>query len=79
MARGGSLTDLGTLPGGANSQGTAINSQGAVVGGSENGLIDPLTGFPESVATLWKHGEIEDLGTLGGGFSIPNAINDRGQ
>ena len=77
--RKGVLTDLGTLPGGNNSFANAINSQGTVVGSSGNGLIDPVTGFPESVATLWKHGEIEDLGTLGGGFSIPVAINDRGQ
>ena len=41
----GVLTDLGTLPGGSNSFADGINSQGAAVGFSENGLIDPLTGF----------------------------------
>ena len=59
--------------------GIAINAQGAVVGTSENGLIDPVYGLPAFVATLWKDGEIEDLGTLGGGFSLPNSINGRGE
>ena len=77
--RKGVLTDLGTLPGGAVSNAIAINSQGAVAGTSENGLIDPVYGLPAFVATIWKHGQIHDLGTLGGGFSLPNAINDRGQ
>jgi probable HAF family extracellular repeat protein len=77
--RKGALTDLGTLPGGTNSVAAAINSQGAVAGFSENGLIDPVYGIPAFVATIWKDGDIEDLGTLGGGLSLPNAINDRGQ
>src|SRR5262249_33910160 len=75
----GVLTDLGTLPGGNNSFAAAINDNGAVVGTSENGLIDPVYGLPAIVTTLWKDGSIDDLGTLGGGFSLPNAINDRGQ
>jgi len=85
----GVLTDLGTLPGGVNSAAGAINSQGAIFGQSENGLIDPVYGAPAFVATIWKGGEITDLGTLGGGFSVPGvfgdgrprdgSINDRGQ
>jgi probable HAF family extracellular repeat protein len=75
----GVMTDLGTLPGGSNSTGVAINGQGAVVGFSENGLIDPVYGLPAFVTTRWKDGEIDDLGTFGGGFSLPNAINGRGQ
>ncbi len=73
------LTDLGTLPGGTNSFGIAINSPGAIAGISENGAIDPVTGVADFVATVWRNGQILDLGTFGGSFSLPNAINDRGQ
>ena len=73
------LTDLGTLPGGTNSLAIAINSPGAIAGISENGAIDPVTGVADFVATVWKNGQIIDLGTFGGSFSLPNAINDRGQ
>jgi probable HAF family extracellular repeat protein len=75
----GLLTDLGPLPGGANTFAIAINSPGAVAGISENGLIDPVTGAPAFVATIWKNGQVIDLGTLGGSFSLPNDINSRGQ
>jgi probable HAF family extracellular repeat protein len=75
----GVLTDLGTLPGGANSLGNSINSRGAVSGWSENGLIDPVSGLPAIVATIWSHGQVRDLGTLGGSFSGAIGVNDRGQ
>ncbi len=74
----GVLTDLGTVPGGNNSNAIAINGHGWVVGGSENGVIDPVFG-PEIVATLWKDGQVVDLGTLGGTISLAVDINDRGQ
>jgi probable HAF family extracellular repeat protein len=77
--QGGIMTDLGALPGGSNSFAIELNSAGVVGGISENGLIDPLTGFNAFVATVWKHGEVTDLGTLGGAFSLPSAINDRRQ
>jgi probable HAF family extracellular repeat protein len=73
----GVLTDLGVLSGGYSSYTNAINSRGLVVGQSENGEFDPLTGAPGFVATVWDHGKIRNLGTFGGGFSIAIAANDQ--
>ena len=75
--RKGVLTDLGTLPGGSNSFAAANNSQGAVFGISENGLLDPVYGVRAFVATIWNDGEVQDLGTLGGGFSWPGTLHQR--
>ena len=72
----GILTDLGTLPGGKDSFGGAINSEGTIVGLAD--VIDPLTG-PRGDAAIWKDGQISDLWTLGGTFAAPNDINNRGQ
>jgi probable HAF family extracellular repeat protein len=78
--KNGILTDLGTLPGGYSSTGFWVNDRGLIMGLSQNGLIDPITGLPEAIAVLWeKDGEIIDLGTLGGSFSFGNAMNNRGQ
>src|SRR5258708_22888236 len=75
----GVSTDMGSLPGlGSFSFPFWINDRGDSVGQSTNGLYDPLTGYPETRATLWKNGKIFDLGTLGGNASAPNAINNRG-
>jgi probable HAF family extracellular repeat protein len=76
----GQVTDLGALPGAGNSGGPyASNDRGQYVGASENGLIDPQTGFPEVVAVLWTDGAILDLGTLGGTASTAENLNNRGQ
>ena len=75
----GVQTDLGSLPGLNNSFPFWSNSQGTVVGISENSVVDPLTGYPEIIAVQWKHGKIFDLGTLGGNASYATAINNRGQ
>jgi probable HAF family extracellular repeat protein len=83
--RNGKLTDLGALTPGWSSVALWINESGQAVGISENGMIDPLIGFPpigfpESRAVLWQNGGITDLGTLAGGYeSIANAINKHGQ
>lgn len=76
----GVLSDLGTLPGGYSSTAYWVNERGLIMGESENGSIDPITGLPEQVAVRWeKDGEIVDLGTLGGSFSFANAMNSRGE
>jgi len=76
--QGGIQTDLGALPGGPSSFASSINARGEIVGASQNGQIDPLTAYPETLAVLWKN-DIFNLGTLGGNQSVANAINDRGQ
>jgi len=76
----GRLVDLGTLPGGNDfSNALAINSSGAIIGISSNGDPDPTFGEVLFVATLWKDGGITSLGSLGGTYSVPEAINDLGQ
>ena len=53
--RDGHLTDLGTLGASTNtSLAHGSNDRGWIVGVGENGAIDPLTGFPEIRAVLWK-------------------------
>ena len=76
----GMLSDLGALPGAGNgSFAYGSNDRGQEVGVSENGVIDPLTGFPEVHAVLWGDDGISDLGTLGGGASTAENINNIGQ
>jgi probable HAF family extracellular repeat protein len=76
----GALTDLGALPGENNSScATSINKSGEIVGRSEIDIVDPLFGVREFRAVLWKDGEIHNLGTFGGKYSLPGSINNRGQ
>jgi len=77
--KNGVRTDLGTLPRGSSSFAYWVNNRGLIVGQSQNGLIDPLTGFPEANGVLWKQSQIVNLGTLGGNQSNANAINDHDQ
>jgi probable HAF family extracellular repeat protein len=79
---GGALIDLGVLPTfpGGSSQADWVSASGRITGHAGNGLIDPLTGFPEVRAVVWtEEGQIIDLGTLGGNVSFPNDVNDLGQ
>ncbi|HWY59870.1 MAG TPA: hypothetical protein VNZ03_35735 [Terriglobales bacterium] len=73
------LTDLGALPGTNGSIPNAINSSGAIAGISENGMIDPDTGFAEYDGVVWQGGQIINLGTFGGAFSYAGDINNAGQ
>lgn len=77
--RDGIVTDLGALPGINGSLAFWINASGLTVGVSENSVVDPLTGYPEPNAVVWKKGKIINLGTLGGNASYANSINGRGQ
>jgi len=75
------LFDLGALPGANSSFGNASSDSGLGVGwSSDNDHMDPLLGIPQMHATLWKNGEITDLGTLEGGYeSVALGSNNRGQ
>jgi probable HAF family extracellular repeat protein len=76
--REGRLKDLGVLADGYSSYTNAITARGLVVGQSQNAGIDPLTGAPVLfLATVWDHGKIKNLGTLGGGNSIAVAATDQ--
>ena len=75
----GTKTDLGALPGNSSSTPLMTNERGQAVGGSENGLLDPLTGFPAFRGVLWQQGKTIDLGTFGGNNSLAVSINLRGQ
>jgi probable HAF family extracellular repeat protein len=78
--RNGAVADLGSLAG-ANycSDAGSINARGEIGGSSENGLVDPVLGFNETHAVVWKNGEIIDLGTFGGSEGLGLCLNNRGQ
>jgi probable HAF family extracellular repeat protein len=74
------VTDLRSLPGQGNcSNPFSVNDNAQVVGTSENGTVDPLTGINETRAVRWENGEIEDLGSFGGNQNGANGINDRAE
>ena len=76
----GRLTDLGALPGENDSAIYDLNGHGVGSGTAENGLADPLTGTPASVAAMFQNGHVIDLGTLPGGHeSLGQFIDDSGQ
>jgi len=82
VAQRGSLSDLGVLDGGTDSQANWVTANGLITGFSQNGEFDPLVpGFPEVRGVLWRNGKVVDLGTLpDGGFeSLAGPANNRGQ
>jgi probable HAF family extracellular repeat protein len=81
--RDGRIHDLGTLPGGTESFGFAVNSSGQVIAGSNNTVDDPYSMFGWETQTrtfLWERGRRkEDIGTLGGPDTVALTINEQGQ
>jgi len=78
--KNGSVTDLGSLAGDAFcSDAGSINKHGEIPGISENGLFDPLLGWNQVRAVIWRRGQISDLGTFGGNHSWSFGMNDSGQ
>jgi probable HAF family extracellular repeat protein len=78
--RNGTVIDLGTLAGpDFNSDADSVNDRGVIEGVSENGLLDPAVGFNQVRAVIWKDGQIQDLGTLGGLHSWSFGINNGSQ
>jgi probable HAF family extracellular repeat protein len=78
----GRVVDLGTLPGGHESQALAINDRGQVAGFASNGVPDPVSFFNWGTQTrsfIWQHGVMRDIGTLGGPDAVMNNLNARGQ
>ena len=77
-----SITDVGTLGGqstftSAGASERFRNDAGQIVGGSQ---VAPPTLSSPSHAFLWDPVTgMQDLGTLGGNFSMATAINDEGQ
>jgi probable HAF family extracellular repeat protein len=77
--RDGRLINLGALPGNNSSAVFEVNGRGVGAGMSENGLVDPNTGWPAVNAVVFTDGRVINLGTLPGGYeSQAGAINDRG-
>ena len=74
----GSLSSIGTIGNGCFNLPNAISSNGTIAGAGDIGVIDPIYG-PLGHAYVWRNGQIVDLGTFGGPFSLANAVNNRGQ
>jgi probable HAF family extracellular repeat protein len=88
MFKDGRVIDLGTLPGGYESQAQAITDTGEVSGFASNGIPDPFASAFFGQGTAWdtqlrtfvsQDGVMRDIGTLGGPDTLWNAANDLGE
>jgi len=83
--RNGVVSDLGALPPTDEncSNAGSVNANGEISGTSEVDEIDPVLGTKKFRAVLWKEGEIVNLGTFGGAYSVggvvAGAINNHSQ
>jgi probable HAF family extracellular repeat protein len=78
--KNGVISDTGALPGNNNSAAGSINARGWATGQSQSSAIDPVLGFPEYHAALWRQGQVIDLGMLADGTeSLGIYINNAGQ
>ncbi len=83
----GEIEDLGSF-GGNQNEALAINNQGQIVGFSLNTIPDPFSLFDsifgsingtQTRAFIWQHGQMRDLGTLGGNDAGAFYINEHSQ
>src|SRR5215472_13141093 len=78
----GEIQILPPLPGDTSAWGIGINDAGQVVGVSGD-CVSPNFNAPRATtpqhAVVWQNGTVTNIGTLGGSYIFPWAINSRGQ